>query len=237
MHSGSFHPTAKGAQSILSTPCENARQNRPQDMPKTCTPSNPPAGTECFQTHNRHYTQGRCTAESTQVNHEWYGTTTYMPRRGLADCADLLALQLWGTHHTLTKHRRRTGPSLHSTKAHGAWIKAWFPQAWSAEVGTIIWDARKAAYLEITPAHWRDPENISCGRCVLADLCCNCEACSLHPPWVAMTNSDPDISRPEFSSPDPYPSCRTDRCKARRGSLNSMVQYELIRAPRCLMSC
>ena len=35
-----------------------------------------------------------------------------------------------------------------------------------------------------------------CNRCIVVDLSCNCEACSLDAPGVAMPDSAPDISEP-----------------------------------------
>ena len=36
----------------------------------------------------------------------------------------------------------------------------------------------------------------ACNRCIVVDLCCNCEACSLDAPGVVMPDTAPDISEP-----------------------------------------
>ena len=36
-----------------------------------------------------------------------------------------------------------------------------------------------------------------CNRCVVADLSCNCEACSLDAPEVVTPDTAPDISEPD----------------------------------------
>ena len=35
-----------------------------------------------------------------------------------------------------------------------------------------------------------------CNRCIVADLSCNCEACSLDAPGVVTPDTAPDISEP-----------------------------------------
>ena len=35
-----------------------------------------------------------------------------------------------------------------------------------------------------------------CNRCIVVDLCCNCEACSLDAPGVVTPDTAPDISEP-----------------------------------------
>ena len=37
---------------------------------------------------------------------------------------------------------------------------------------------------------------IGCNRCIVVDLCCNCEACSLDAPGVVTPDTAPDISEP-----------------------------------------
>ena len=35
-----------------------------------------------------------------------------------------------------------------------------------------------------------------CNRCIVVDLCCDCEACSLDAPGVVTPDTAPDISEP-----------------------------------------
>ena len=67
-------------------------------------------------------------------------------------------------------------------------------------------------------------EDTSCNRCIVVDLCCNCEACSLDAPGVVTPDTALDISEP--TSSDPYPASGSDICEALVSPVNSMVEYE-----------
>ena len=42
----------------------------------------------------------------------------------------------------------------------------------------------------------KSPWGRRCNRCIVVDLCCNCEACSLDAPGVVTPDTAPDISEP-----------------------------------------
>ena len=65
-----------------------------------------------------------------------------------------------------------------------------------------------------------------CNRCIVVDLCCDCEACSLDAPGVVTPDTAPDISEPTQPSSDPYPASGSDICEALVSPVNSMVEYE-----------
>ena len=57
-------------------------------------------------------------------------------------------------------------------------------------------DLKHSAFLAQLLLEEVDLESTPCNRCIVVDLCCDCEACSLDAPGVVTPDTAPDISEP-----------------------------------------
>ena len=72
-------------------------------------------------------------------------------------------------------------------------------EAWLTEGTFGCGQGELASYM--VSNYWRHEERHTtgsgrCNRCIVVDLCCDCEACSLDAPGVVTPDTAPDISEP-----------------------------------------